>query len=60
MEQARCRFAVYNNGKITAEWSIEYPESTNAYVSGISFIGFDRMLVILSVGMQQNIYEYEF
>lgn len=60
VEQARCRFAVYNNGKITAEWSIEYPESTNAYVSGISFIGFDRMLVILSVGMQQNIYEYEF
>lgn len=58
-EENCCSFSVYNNGKVYAQWSIEYPESTNAYVSNVSFVKDRKMIVIVSAGMQQKIFEYE-
>lgn len=60
VEESCYKFSVYNNGKVHTEWSIDYPESTNAYVSCLSFANDRKIIVILSVGMQQRIYEYEF
>ena len=59
-EENCCSFSVYNNGKVYVEWSIEYPESTNAYVSNVSFANDRRIIVVVSAGMQQKIFEYEF
>lgn len=59
-EENCCSFSVYDNGKVCAEWSIEYPESTNAYVSNVSFANDRRIIVVVSAGMQQKIFGYEF